>query len=45
VSFVVHRAGEKWMCASAQSTHVLPNTEPGGADAAGVLGHGSDRAS
>jgi uncharacterized protein (TIGR02246 family) len=45
VSFVVHRAGEKWMCASAQSTHVLPNTETGGADAAGVLGHGSDRAS
>jgi uncharacterized protein (TIGR02246 family) len=29
VSFVVHRAGEKWVCASAQNTDVVPDLAPG----------------
>ncbi|MEN3336724.1 MAG: hypothetical protein V7647_400 [Acidobacteriota bacterium] len=45
VSFVVHRAGEKWMCASAQATHVLPASETGAAEGAGVFGQGSDQVS
>jgi hypothetical protein len=24
VSFVVHRAGDRWLCASAHNTHVIP---------------------
>ena len=27
VSFVVHRAGDKWMCASAQATNVIATAE------------------
>jgi uncharacterized protein (TIGR02246 family) len=27
VSFVVHRAGERWLCASVQNTDVIPNVE------------------
>ena len=28
VSFVVHRAGERWRCASAQNTNVIPHADP-----------------
>jgi len=32
VSFVVHRAGDRWLCASAHNTHVIPDTaQPGAA--------------
>jgi uncharacterized protein (TIGR02246 family) len=38
VSFVVHRAGDRWLCASAHNTDVIPNTEPNVIDEAGVFG-------
>jgi uncharacterized protein (TIGR02246 family) len=39
VSFVVHRAGERWRCASAHHTDVVPTTEPTVVDrAADVFG-------
>ena len=38
VSFVVHRAGEKWMCASAQATKVAVDTETVATENNGVLG-------
>ena len=38
VSFVVHRAGDRWLCASAHSTDVIPNTETNVIDEAGVFG-------
>ncbi len=30
VSFVVHRVGERWLCASAHNTDVMPHQETGG---------------
>jgi uncharacterized protein (TIGR02246 family) len=38
VSFVVHRAGERWQCVSAHNTDVVPALETNVADAAGVSG-------
>jgi uncharacterized protein (TIGR02246 family) len=38
VSFVVHRAGDRWLCASAHHTDVIPNTEPNAVDEAGASG-------
>lgn len=38
VSFVVHRAGDRWLCASAHNTDVIPNTETKVVDDAGVFG-------
>jgi uncharacterized protein (TIGR02246 family) len=37
VSFVVHRAGEKWMCASAQATKVIEDAETSAAAKDDVL--------
>jgi hypothetical protein len=28
VSFVVHRVGERWLCASAHNTDLVPEAEP-----------------
>jgi uncharacterized protein (TIGR02246 family) len=48
VSFVVHRTGDRWLCASAQHTDVIPNTEtnvigePGGL---GLSNYPSDQVS
>jgi len=39
VSFVVHRAGERWRCASAQNTNVIPHPEPHVVKEAGGLGY------
>jgi uncharacterized protein (TIGR02246 family) len=36
VSFVVHRAGNRWVCASAHNTDVMPNTAATAIDEAGV---------
>ena len=36
VSFVVHRAGSRWLCASAHNTDVIPNTETNVIDEAGA---------
>jgi uncharacterized protein (TIGR02246 family) len=38
VSFVVHRIGERWQCASVQTTDVIPNTETVVTDEAGGFG-------
>lgn len=38
VSFVVHRAGDRWLCASAHHTDVIPSTETNVIADAGVLG-------
>ncbi len=38
VSFVVHRIVDRWQCASAQTTDVIPNTETNVIDQAGVFG-------
>ena len=38
VSFVVHRAGDRWLCASAHDTDVTANTETKASDEAGVWG-------
>jgi uncharacterized protein (TIGR02246 family) len=48
VSFVVHRAGDRWLCASAHNTDVIPKTETNVIDEAGVFGlanHPSDQVS
>ena len=37
VSFVVHRAGDKWMCASAQATNVIAEAETGVSDQADAI--------
>jgi uncharacterized protein (TIGR02246 family) len=37
VSFVVHRAGDKWMCASAQATNVIADAETAGTDRADAV--------
>ena len=45
VSFVVHRAGDRWLCASAHNTDVITNTKTNVIDEAGVFGlanHPSD---
>jgi len=38
VSFVVHRAGDRWRCASAQNTNVIPNAEGLVVEEAGTVG-------
>jgi uncharacterized protein (TIGR02246 family) len=38
VSFVVHRAGDRWLCASAHNTDVIPNTQTTVIDDPGVFG-------
>ena len=38
VSFVVHRIVDRWQCASAHHTDVIPNTETNVIDEAGVFG-------
>jgi uncharacterized protein (TIGR02246 family) len=38
VSFVVHRAGDRWLCASAHNTDVIPNTETNVVDERGGFG-------
>ena len=38
VSFVVHRTGERWLCASAHNTDLMPTTETTVMEQAGVLG-------
>jgi len=38
VSFVVHRAGDRWLCASAHNTDVIPDTGTTVIDDAGVFG-------
>jgi len=38
VTFVVHRLVDRWQCASAQTTDVIPNTETTVVDQAGVFG-------
>jgi uncharacterized protein (TIGR02246 family) len=48
VSFVVHRVGDRWRCASAHNTDVIPNTQTNVIDEAGVFGlanYPSDQAS
>lgn len=40
VSFVVHRAGDRWLCASAHNTDVIPNAETNVIEA-GVFGEAS----
>ncbi|MBA2303237.1 MAG: SgcJ/EcaC family oxidoreductase [Acidobacteria bacterium] len=37
VSFVVHRIGERWLCASVHNTDVIPNMETNVIDEAGVF--------
>ena len=47
-SFVVHRAGDRWLCASAHNTDVIPNTETTAGDGArgfGVASYPSDQVS
>ena len=41
VSFVVHRIVDRWQCASAHNTDVIPSTETNVVDEAGVFGWGS----
>jgi uncharacterized protein (TIGR02246 family) len=41
VSFVVHRVGERWLCASAHNTGVSANTETSVIDPAGMFGQTS----
>jgi uncharacterized protein (TIGR02246 family) len=41
VSFVVHRIVDRWQCASAHNTDVVPNTETNVIDEAGVFGLGN----
>ena len=41
VSFVVHRAGDRWLCASAHNTDVMLNTETTVINEAGVFGSAS----
>lgn len=38
VSFVVHRAGDRWLCASAHNTDVIPSAETNVIDDGGVFG-------
>jgi uncharacterized protein (TIGR02246 family) len=38
VSFVVHRAGDRWLCASAQNTDVIPDSESNAIDSTGMSG-------
>jgi uncharacterized protein (TIGR02246 family) len=38
VSFVVHRAGGRWLCASAHNTDVVQNTQPNVVGQGGVFG-------
>jgi uncharacterized protein (TIGR02246 family) len=38
VSFVVHRSGNRWLCASAHNTDVVPSTGTSAADHGGLLG-------
>jgi uncharacterized protein (TIGR02246 family) len=38
VSFVVHRAGDRWLCASAHNTDVAPDTETTVVDGTGAVG-------
>jgi uncharacterized protein (TIGR02246 family) len=38
VSFVLHRAGDRWLCASAHNTDVMPHTRPNVVDQSGALG-------
>lgn len=38
VSFVVHRVGERWLCASAHNTDVMPHQETGGSGSGGSVG-------
>ena len=38
VSFVVHRAGDRWLCASAHNTHVIPDSRANLAEGAGASG-------
>jgi uncharacterized protein (TIGR02246 family) len=38
VSFVVHRAGDRWLCATAHNTDVMPGTDATVMDAAGDVG-------
>ena len=48
VSFVVHRAGDRWLCASAHNTDVVPNTETtviGEANVFGVASYPGDQMS
>ena len=40
-TFVVHRAGGRWLCASAHNTDVIPNTETAVIDEAGLFGSAS----
>jgi uncharacterized protein (TIGR02246 family) len=41
VSFVVHRIVDRWQCASAHSTEVIPHPETGVTDEAGLFGLGN----
>ena len=41
-SFVVHRIGERWLCASAHTTDVIPGMETRVIDEAGVFGTASE---
>jgi uncharacterized protein (TIGR02246 family) len=41
VSFVVHRAGDRWLCASAHHTGVIPNTGTNVINEPGVFGLGA----
>jgi uncharacterized protein (TIGR02246 family) len=48
VSFVLHRSGDRWLCASAHKTDVLPSTDTNviaEAGAAGLASHPGDRVS
>jgi uncharacterized protein (TIGR02246 family) len=48
VSFVVHRSGNRWLCASAHNTDILPTAAPNVIDPAGAIGltgYPSDRVS
>ena len=42
VSFVVHRAGDRWLCASAHTSDVLPNLETSALNQAGAFPSASD---
>ena len=44
-SFVVHRLRDRWLCASAQNTDVIPDTDTPVVDQAGVASHPHDQVS
>jgi uncharacterized protein (TIGR02246 family) len=43
VSFVVHRIGDRWLCASVHNTDVIPNMETNDIDEAGVFRSANDQ--